>query len=622
MLDVIPWMRLIYSALLIGLSGVFLRELWTVWFDDRVFVGKFDVATATADADSKLFPAQIVGSQKLLVNQIKDYQSQGSPDQAADVTYLLPGMTPLNIPSTALPGVDITYQGVNFTSIFGTLRKSFLSPNEVSGSVTTRGGSYQATVEWPDAPRPASSKVAAPTAFRTPPLPSLQDAADFVACSMSWATAAHRDAKVAAWPRAQFCEWSGGLGDYFAYSAKASTAKGLDEEETARLRLRAARLRTHYADPAVFAELYRLRADLLDLLPEKARTQPELVEAQEDRLRYAMLSPTLAKLPPEQKRHAALALARPALMLDEGWTERLPGNWAALLRPPHAAIDSNAASVGLVLRDGQPAGTGFVVGPGLMITTNYVAGTRYPQPGTKTTVCFGPHAGSCTVTLEVGKTLYDGTEPGNRIAVVEVGGPDVELLTPLELAETLPAANEMTGRYAYVIGYPFADQRMPADFVELLLGGGKGGARSLMPGRILAFGTRVTSGNLETVATSAYQLTTDISTAGGTGGAPLIDLASGKVIGVHYAGLWQGERGKFEYAQPIPADVLALVARANGHPSAAAPAAANPPAPAVAPAQSAGSTSAAPVAASKKPRPPTIGQPIARRAQPVKAPKP
>jgi hypothetical protein len=60
-------------------------------------------------------------------------------------------------------------------------------------------------------------------------------------------------------------------------------------------------------------------------------------------------------------------------------------------------------------------------------------------------------------------------------------------------------------------------------------------------------------------------ITTDISTSGGTAGSPLIELLTGRVIGMSYAGQWQGERGKFAYADPIPRPALDLIAtRAQG----------------------------------------------------------
>jgi len=575
MFEAVPWMKLVYTGMIVALGVILVRELWTIWLDDRIYIGKFDIITTagTSDADSNLFPKQIVASQKILASQIDEYQTRRTADQAADVTYVLPGMVPLNIPAAALPGMEITYQGVNFTNILGTIRKSFLQRNEVSGLVTSRGGSVQAAIDWDGAPTIAGAPVL--RRFLTSPQPALQDVAEQIACTMSYATAAARDCKVAAWPRAQFCEWASALGDYYALATEASTGDGLGVPEVAQVRRRVARLRSHYGDSAVFAEIYRLRADLLDMLPEAGRTQAELVEAQEDRIRYSMLSPALAELAPEDKRFAALALARPAIPLSRGWSQHIPENWAALLAPRADAINAAAASTALLLDDnGIPGGTGFVVAPGVLMTVNFVL--QKNRPGA--TACFGHHKDACDVTGAIGETLYDGGADNSYISLVRISGEAASLLPPLPVAETLAKPNELTGRYTMIIGFQFPDQRIPRGFLNRILdvanGDKAGGDRRLMPGRILAFGAR--SGGNQTGQPS-NEFTTDLSSASGSGGSPLIDVMTGKVIGVHYAGIWQGERGKFSYAQAVPAAALAIIAHENGMSAAAVPMVAGPP---------------------------------------------
>ena len=139
---------------------------------------------------------------------------------------------------------------------------------------------------------------------------------------------------------------------------------------------------------------------------------------------------------------------------------------------------------------------------------------------------------------------------------------DVVLHTPLPLAEPVPAANTLVGQYAFVIGYPFRDPRRPAQFTDHLLGK-EDGSKRLMPGRILAFGQGGPTGvlGLESAKPPTAVFTTDISTSGGTGGAPLIELNTGRVIGVNFAGVWKGERGKFAYAELIPKGALDVILR-------------------------------------------------------------
>lgn len=208
------------------------------------------------------------------------------------------------------------------------MRNSFRGPNEVRGHVTLRDGSVLTAVDWPRAPQVTDTGSPNLKRFLTPSRANVQEAAAYVACSVSWARAiALQKAPRPALSRDQFCDFASALGDLYALGSKASRPGGISDEETASVRIRAGQLRNHYGAERVYGELYRLRADLLDLLPEKARTQSELVEAQEDRVRYAMLSPGLRELSGEEKRMAALALARPALLVDPKKPIAAPRNW-------------------------------------------------------------------------------------------------------------------------------------------------------------------------------------------------------------------------------------------------------------------------------------------------------
>jgi hypothetical protein len=90
--------------------------------------------------------------------------------------------------------------------------------------------------------------------------------------------------------------------------------------------------------------------DLLDLLPERSRTTGDLVDAQEDRLSYAVLSPEMQKLPAVERRFAAQALARPAILV--GADDKLidvPQNWSRLLTSHEAEIARVSRATGLIV---------------------------------------------------------------------------------------------------------------------------------------------------------------------------------------------------------------------------------------------------------------------------------
>lgn len=556
--------KLLYSALLFGLLGVVLRELWTVWFDSTVYIGRFEVVTETGkdDASSAMFPKRIVSSRAISAEQMKDYQTRRAADSPTDATYILPGMNPLLLPQETLGGVEITVQSINLTQLLSVIRKWFLAPNEVTGNVVVRDRSVLAAVEWPRAPFSETAPSRA-TRFLVPSQTSQQAAAAYIANSLSWAQAASLKAQIASYPKAQFCDFAAGLDLLYALNDKASSPTGLDDNDSALVRKCAAQLRTHYSADAVLPEIYRLRADICELLPEGKRGLKELVEAQEDRLRYAMLSPKFSDLPEEEKRLAALVLARPAILIDDGRLRNEPENWANLLRRHEEEIRHAAVSTGLIVNhDGMPAGTGFIVAPGLMMTARFAlrnqqeAAWSPPQKGAR--LCLGSSSLSPDPALELGDVVFGGEIKGSSIALVKLLNHDNAVHPPLPLGEPVAAANLLTGQYAYVIGYAFPDARVPEEFSKRLLGD-QFGHKRLMPGRILAFGQ--TNDTIGPENEQRPVITNDISTIGGTAGGPLLALSTGQVIGMSVGGKWKGERGKFGYAEPIPKEVREIIGR-------------------------------------------------------------
>ncbi|MBY5706973.1 trypsin-like peptidase domain-containing protein [Rhizobium leguminosarum] len=585
--------KVIYTVLLFGITAVTVRELWFVWFDNRVYIGRFDVITETGkdDTASETFAKRIVAQQTIAAQQLADYRTRR--DALSDTTYGIDGITPLRLPPEVLGGIDITVQEINVRQVLTAIRRSFLTPNEISGAVTQNAESVIALVDWPGAPS-INGDNAAISKFLTPPRKNMQATAAHIACSIAWARASSEERRPFSWakslaaglragvasnntgqpsavatttktnlaalaPRLQFCDFLAALADLYAFETKASSAEGLDDSQTSEVRRHVAVLRSHYADTTVLPDIYRLRADLLDLLPEGKRQPGELVDAQEDRLRYAMLNPKLRSLPEEEGRMAALAMARPALVLQDAKVEDLPANWSNLLARRWAEINAISAATGkIVAPDGQHVATGFIAAPGLMITAGHVVDQiRQPAPGTPAAdtakLCLGSDVDTCKESFPIGQVVYDGRADKSNVALLELSNHDPALISPAPISDTAIEPNAVVGRYAYVIGYPAIDARMPEEFIKHLLAG-KSGIKRIMPGRILAFGNR-----------SIF--TSDISTAGGTSGAPFVDLLTGKVIGMSYAGRWQGERGKFAYSESIPRAALDIIGkRLRGEP--------------------------------------------------------
>jgi hypothetical protein len=156
------------------------------------------------------------------------------------------------------------------------------------------------------------------TKFLVPSQQTEQDAATYIASSIMWARVKAKLPEEVEFSRAQFCDFSIAPNDLYSLAESASRPSGLSAKDVPLVRKLAMQLRAHYGAAQVFPQIYRLRADLLDLLPDSERKQNELIDAQEDRVRFAMLSPEIAKLDESEKRYVALAMARPAIPVEKG----------------------------------------------------------------------------------------------------------------------------------------------------------------------------------------------------------------------------------------------------------------------------------------------------------------
>lgn len=91
---------------------------------------------------------------------------------------------------------------------------------------------------------------------------------------------------------------------------------------------------------------------------------------------------------------------------------------------------------------------------------------------------------------------------------------------PLELSFAGPEG--LAGRTVFTVGHPsLGNTNLPAEAARLILGDGGPGVKRLSPGQL--------------VGATAEVLTHDCTTMAGSGGGPLVDLETGKVLGVHVA---------------------------------------------------------------------------------------
>jgi S1-C subfamily serine protease len=178
-------------------------------------------------------------------------------------------------------------------------------------------------------------------------------------------------------------------------------------------------------------------------------------------------------------------------------------------------------------------GTGFVAGPGLLMTNNHVAsafatrlasGWTLRAPG-KVVVDFLAEAGS-TERARVEIVGVRCMHPQVDLAVLELASRGIDrprVPAPLVLAAS--SVPPVDGTRCYVIGYPGVDARQRSHQGEAArIFGGINGRKRLAPGCIVK------------VDEARRLLTHDSSTLGGNSGSCVVDLERGKVIGLHFGG--------------------------------------------------------------------------------------
>ncbi|MFN3641329.1 MAG: DNA/RNA non-specific endonuclease [Gemmobacter sp.] len=203
-----------------------------------------------------------------------------------------------------------------------------------------------------------------------------------------------------------------------------------------------------------------------------------------------------------------------------------------------ARLEARFPTIGRIDVPGDPripyAGTGFVVGPNLLMTNRHVAQVFTAGVG-RQGLRFLPGLGAG---VDFRRERHAPDAPLLRLAAPVMIHPywDMALLTVEGLPEAVAPlalspepAEALAGRRVAVVGFPAFDPRNPAD-VQMEVFGGVFGVKRLQPGRIT--GTAPAASIAGTVPAMLH----DASTLGGNSGSCLIDLATGAVLGLHFGG--------------------------------------------------------------------------------------
>jgi len=219
---------------------------------------------------------------------------------------------------------------------------------------------------------------------------------------------------------------------------------------------------------------------------------------------------------------------------------------------PRSIIEPCLTSIGRIEVPALPhypfGGTGFLVGPGLLMTNRHVAELFTKGIGLQSNLLFNHGDGAVdfyrfidsestdrSAYFEVEKVVM--IHPYWDMAILGVAG--LEHLTPLTLSHRTP--EELRGHEVMVVGYPTMDRMGYTDLlVQIEVFGGIFDVKRCQPGLL---GNRAKFSSYKRIVDT---VTHDSSTLPGNSGSAVLDVATGDIVALHFA----GEYLKANYAVP------------------------------------------------------------------------
>jgi DNA/RNA endonuclease G (NUC1) len=575
------WPKFLYSAILISVAVLLFSEVLRLWTDNKTYIGTFRyyVNNAEDTARAKEVTLRILDRHAEFRRKVGEVK----PSQFEKERRLDPKSDSISKAESVLEGASITISEVNITDILTKLRRWVSAPRELSGSVSVTENVYRATVSLEGSQTKLADGTVTDSSMYFAALQSVDEVAFDIACSLIWLEAAKTEKTMASLPRDEFCGWARVFSRYADLLARKRRMGKLSNDEIEVVRKQITELSGRIDGGVAYSKFYMLRADLVDLIPSEARTPAEEVRAQNDRLRYetllALLSDLkeegLRKIDPlhEEAAYKTLARFRPAIPWEDG---KLAGEvtpeWTRILDLPLSrktiALAAKAAGLFRLASPTSPpfestAMVGFAVSKNVIATIDYsimpadiraVDGVAMVTiPPTYTAEFFftdGPASDLAGKKgLRIKRILFGSkSRAGSGLVLLEIDGHDTQANPPLPIDfDALKDAHEQD--FEVTVGFPEPDPRLPPAFVEALLGGSRG-AKRVMPGQIVSLPSSKSAG--PDGVTNDQRIRSDSSTMSGVGGGPVVDLNTGKLIGVNVAGQWKDIReGKYAYSLPV-----------------------------------------------------------------------
>jgi hypothetical protein len=278
------------------------RELYGVLWNDTLYVGNFEYFQdgRLNEEHSKTFPTYVLGQHRLLRSAlIEENRRRERVDKSlSGVKYHR--SLPSDLPeaarwSSVLTDVELRIQGFDIGRVLSTLKAWVAPPSEITGFVEKSGETVRAAINYP--PRKLADGTSA-SPFETGVLIGDTSVALAIAASIVWTQAAESDASFEKIPREVFVSWILIWWDYRLLRGRTDTNQSWTLEDKNRWK-QARALVDNLASGTngVYAETWRLRADLIETIPASLKSDAELRTADqiagdanlavEDRRRYA-----------------------------------------------------------------------------------------------------------------------------------------------------------------------------------------------------------------------------------------------------------------------------------------------------------------------------------------------
>jgi endonuclease G len=221
-------------------------------------------------------------------------------------------------------------------------------------------------------------------------------------------------------------------------------------------------------------------------------------------------------------------------------SEQLSNHWSELSQPKWKAwVYDRVRAVGRLEAPGVLyAGSAFLVAPDLLMTNRHVAiqfaqglGRKVQfQPGLSSQIDFYRELGS-DQSLNLSIERVEMIHPYWDMAILRVAGVPSDR-KPLMLAAQAP--KDLANCKVVVIGYPGFDPNGDQEYqqVQARIFRGNYYVKRFQPGHLREIAS------IKSYSQQVDALTHDCSTLGGNSGSAVIDLATGQVVGLHFAGAY------------------------------------------------------------------------------------